>query len=65
MNQTPASNQEAADDQDRLDQTTFYLDPVQIRAFRQALEAPTIETESNLGLDRLLAITPPWSTKRT
>lgn len=61
MGQTPSSPQGAADDQDHLDQTTFRLDPVQMKAFCLALETPPFETTSNLGLDRLLAIKPPWA----
>ena len=43
-----------------LDQVFFNLDDGKFRQFTAQLEAPT---QPNPGLDRLLAVTPPWSVR--
>lgn len=40
-----------------LDQTLFELDTKKFRQFVEMLDAPTA---TNPGLERLLALTPPW-----
>lgn len=65
MGHTPANTNEAASDQDRLDQTVFHLDEAEMQAFRKTLDEPATEAEPNPGLDRLLAITPPWANQDT
>lgn len=43
-----------------LDQVFFTLDPDKFRAFTELLDAPVTH---NPGLERLMAVKAPWSTK--
>lgn len=63
MDPIPSKDTEAVQGQDRLDQTHFKLDNVQIDAFIKLLSQP-VSKASNPGLDRLLTITPPWADKK-
>ncbi len=45
-----------------LDQVFFSLDADKFRQFNKMLDAPPAR---NPGLERLMAIEPPWSTKHT
>jgi uncharacterized protein (DUF1778 family) len=45
-----------------LDQVMFRLDEVKFRQFVKLLDAPPAP---NAGLERLMAVTPPWSKKKT
>ena len=44
-----------------LDQVFFSLDAVKFRQFAKMLDAPPVH---NAGLERLMAIEPPWVAKR-
>jgi len=44
-----------------LDQAFFRLDATAFRQFSQVLDAPP---ESNPGLERLMAVEPPWRARR-
>jgi len=59
MNPIPSKDAETVEGQDRLNQTHFKLDDVQMDAFNKLLSQPA-SAMSNPGLDRLLSITPPW-----
>jgi uncharacterized protein (DUF1778 family) len=63
MNPIPSKDTEAVESQDRLDQTHFKLDNVEMDAFIKLLSQP-VSKASNPGLDRLLTITPPWADKK-
>lgn len=65
MDRIPSSTNQATGDQDRLDQKMFYLDSTQAKDSLKLLDESAPTSKSNPGLDRLMAISPPWSQRRS
>jgi len=61
MNTTPPKAPHAGCDKDPLDQTTFYVDAAQMKAFEALTDPLTAAESANPGLDHLMMVTRPWA----